>query len=182
MTHIFHDITFKGTFPAERSQSSRGVQQTKSQQVGPPQGDSTTAQMARKGATTVLSEYTNDSILKTIEPTPQSLEAKGFAKGKGPLDGAKYYRNPNTGEKIRIQTNRQNGNKCYEYQNGNMQHSVIYDKNGKAIAADVQIKEKDGTLTIIRYSFDEKGNKIITDVETKTCDNQSGFYNHDGEF
>jgi len=177
MTRIFQKF-----ISLHQTQQIQRVQQTHQTVVGAPQGDSTTAKMARKGATTVLSEYTNDSILKTIEPTPQSLEAKGFAKGKGPLDGAKYYRNPNTGEKIRIQTNRQNGNKCYEYQNGNMQHSVIYDKNGKAIAADVQIKEKDGTLTIIRYSFDEKGNKIITDVETKTCDNQSGFYNHDGEF
>ena len=178
MTKIFQKF-----ISLHQTQQIQRVQQTKSQQVGPPQGDSTTAQMARKGAMTVLSEYTSESRLKTTEPTPQSLEAKGFEKSKGPLDGAEYYKNPNTGEKIRIKTNKQNGNKCYEYQNGNMQHSVIYDKNGKATGGNVQIKEQDGTLTIIKYSFDEKGNKIITDVESKSCSAaQSGFYDNDGQF
>ena len=179
MTHIYN-MPFKDDFQTKQKQ---GLEvQHKVHRVESPQGDSTTAQMVRKGAMTVLSEYINESRLKTIEPTPQSLEMKGFIKSKGPLDGAAYYRNANTGEKIRVKSNTQNGNTCYEYQNGNMQHSVIYDKNGKAIRGDVQIKEKDGSLTIIKYEFDENGNKVITDVKTAKCESQSEFIRHDGEY
>lgn len=123
------------------------------------------------GPASTLEQCTNSSILGNTKLTQSTLKAKGFEKSPiMDMNGGEYYNNPITGEQVRVSGSWNNSGKtCYEYQKGNMQHSVVYDKNGKALSGDVQIRQKDGTLQIIKYDIDTNGNKIITSVETKKC-------------
>jgi len=128
--------------------------------VGAPTGMDTTSRMIREGAMTVLGEYTDASRLTKTEPTLDALGAKGFVVNQ---DSTQYL-NPRTGEKIKVTTDPQTGNKNYEYEDGNIKHTMVYDKNGKAMSGSVQVKEENGSTTTINYSYDEKGNKVIGDV------------------
>lgn len=133
-----------------------------------------------KGPQKDLENSIASSILSNTMPAEQSLNAKGFEKSYADMNGGQKYTNNVTGESVRVNTSWNNtGNKCYEYKRGNMQHSVIYDKNGRALGGDVQIKRNDGTIKIIKYEIDEKGNKVITSVSTEKLDS---FMTHDGQY
>ena len=128
-----------------------------------------------------LEKCIESSILSNNMLSTDVLKTKGFKEADYfDMNGGRYYHNDITGEKVRVNTSwRHNDNKCYEFTRGNMCHSVIYDKNGRAIGGDVQIKLGFNTIEIIQYEIDANGNKIITSVDMEKTEN---FMVHDGQY
>lgn len=115
-------------------------------------------------------------------PTEKSLIGKGFEKNESYVDtnGGTYYYNKSTDESVRVNTSwKGNGNTCFEHKKGNTQTSFIYDKDGRPLEGDIQIKQKDGTIQIVKFTVDANGQKVMQEPTFEITDN---FIGHDGKY
>lgn len=106
--------------------------------------------------------------------TAERLEAKGWQKSKMmDTNGGIYYKNPQTGESVRVQSHCVGGRDAGSsnlYENKNMADYVHYGKDGKPTNGVLQVKQPDGSIKVYEYEFDVDGNKFIKSVKTSQYD------------
>lgn len=99
--------------------------------------------------------------------TQSDFETQGWEKLPHlDMNGGIYYKNPQTGEKVRIMDQRLFGEgKTLTMTTDTMSHFAMYDNDGKETGGTIQVKQDDGKIKAYHYSVDIDGNKFIQSEE-----------------
>lgn len=104
--------------------------------------------------------------------SPKDLEAQGWVKESYmDMNGGVYYRNPKTGDTVRVMEKRLFGEgKTLSVKTDKMAHFAKYDDDGNETGGIVQVKQDDGSIKIYKYTVDQDGVKSITSEEMSDLD------------
>lgn len=118
-----------------------------------------------------LEHFVDISAVGNKCPSIAELTNKGYAEidigtNKQSCPDYKVYKNNETGEIVQIYNNYNKlGDVRYDYENEDFLHSVIYDKNGKEVRGQIQLRLNCGLLRTTTYDMWGKERDIIDCID-----------------